>query len=1502
MSVSQINITCSSGTSQIRKEVLQSDLNVTHMVVNSIFSALKGNRLDSFSLEGGDAWRVDECLESLGLCVHYQQDHKIGFEGKTYQAIHLVPAVYKAFLSGGEIVNQHVILGGDEVSPDLIAEHAQNNSSVELTIIYGMAECSIASLWERGCDAKAIKRITVGEVIDGVELFVYDELGNIADIYEDGEIYVRSKYVAYGYKDDEELTAKKFSNDIANPEIRWFKTGDKGRRLPSGEIEFRGRLDFQMNIRGNLINPQEAENLINSYFDVDCIRIGARTIQKEAVVCYYLNKNYLSLLDDVLAYISTSLPSFLMPSKVFEVNGFPLTQVHKIDRKFLAEASYEEVVSSGYSHPVNESENRLTQIWADVLEVDQVGREAHFFLMGGHSLKALELVSKVKQEFSVSLGIKDIFEHARLFELAQYLEACDVVANESEKISKIDSQDFFVVSSAQRRLWLLGEMGAGGAEAYNMGGAYELEGDLDEEGFCWALGALVERHESLRTRIDLQEGEPVQVVCDAGEVSFEVGRIDMSGVPDREARLAALVREEQGKAFDLGEVPLMRAKLVRLEEKRYVLLLTIHHIVSDGWSMGVLVRDVGKLYEGYLGGKRSAGEILEPLCIHYKDYTAWQGERLGGENGEKLLNYWRGKLNDGALEPLDIPTDRPRGREMTYKGGAVKRLYSKEQLEGLHRLARQEGCTLFMVLVALTKVLLRRYSGQGEVTVGTGIAGRDHPDLKDQIGFYVNTLVLRDELGIRDSFVEVLGKVKGTMVDAYGHGEYPFDRLVEELGSVERDMSRNPLFDVMVMMGEDWSEGAGGSLSLEGVEIRPLEREQGSAKFDWTLTFNKSERGLALNVGYNSSLYDGWRMEALLGHFEVLLEQVLEQPGKKICDLELLTHKECSQVGRNFDGQSESSVAAGTVCEWFEKQAGRTPGAVALKGDSGSLTYAELDEQAEAVAVELVNRGCGLGDLIGLCIPRSMAAVVGIYGIQKAGGVYVPLDPSEPRERLEGMISRLGVKHVVSLEKYGALWPDMVAVDAVEAGVRMDNQPEISGEDYIYAIHTSGSTGTPKAAVVRHKGVANLTDWYVRELGVNPEDRFLLVSSLSFDLTQKNMFAPLKVGATVRMYEQEIYDPAEVRRIIGEEGITVINCTPSTFYPLLEGGYDALESLRVVVLGGEPVLHKSLEDWMGSGQCHARVMNGYGPTECSAVAAYGWLDEGMRDRHESAVLVRSLPGVRVQLLDTDQKLVPEGLGGEICISGVGVGGGYLGQPELTAEKFVDVGEVDGKVYRTGDMGRWLEDGSLEYLGRVDDQVKLRGHRIELGEIEAVLSKCEGVEQAVVVIRENTSGEKTLCGYWTGLEDCKDEIVDNLRSCLPPYMVPSQLTWLEELPLTRNGKVDRRNLPEPSWGANRSAVYEAPEGELEEVLAGIWEELLGVEQVGRNDDFFALGGDSLKLIAVTRKVHDRYRINMRMRSLFENSTLQQSAGLIGLVIDNNQKYETQETENTESGYI
>jgi len=1309
-----------------------------------------------------------------------------------------------------------------------------------------------------------------------------------------GDLHIGGVGLARGYLNRPDLTAEKFIPNpfSAEPGARLYKTGDRARYLSDGNIECLGRSDYQVKIRGFRIELGEIEVAVRQHPAVrEAIVLARADASGEMrLLAYVVGERGLPTGSELRSFLKEKLPEYMVPAAFVPLDALPLTPNGKVNRHALPVPDRTRPeLEKEFIAPRTPEEEIVAEVWSQVLGIERIGIYDNFFELGGHSLLATQVVSRMREAFGVEIPLRRLFEVPTVAGLAEGMEVARRSGRnlQAPAILPVPRDGDLLLSFAQQRLWFIDQLEPGNS-AYNFPAAVRLKGPLNVVALEQSVNEIVKRHEALRTTFATVDGRPVQVIASTLTVRPPVVNLQELSESEREAEVRRLVIEEAQRPFNLARGPLLRITLLRLAEEEHVGLLTMHHIVSDGWSTGILIRELALLYEAFSCGRSSP---LPELPIQYADFAHWQRQWLQDEVLETQLNYWKRELVDAPL--LELPTDHPRPAVQTFRGSQQSLLLPSTVGEGLKALSRQQGVTLFMTLLAAFKVLLHRYSSQDDLIVGTPIANRNRLEIEGLIGFFVNTLVVRSDLSGNPSFRELLQRVREVCLGAYAHQDLPFERLVEEL-HLERNLGRNPLFQVMFVLQNASMQ----TIVLPGLTLSPVEVDNGTAHFDLTLHIADTEQGLLETLSYNTDLFEADTITRMLGHFRTLLEEVVGNPESRLSDLPSLSGAERQQLLVEWNDTTTDYTATECIHQLFEAQVKRTPDAIAVVFEDEQLTYSELNRRANRIAHHLQALEVRPEVPVGICLEPSSEMVIGLLGILKAGGVYLPLDPFYPKERLAFMLETTQMPVVLTRERLLAALPEydvrVVCMDSDREAIAREGEENLENstrpENLAYIIYTSGSTGQPKGVLVSHDSISGHCRDVQRFYELDSNDRVLQFASLSFDLSLEQILPTLAVGARLVMMDRNVWDAAEFHTKISELGVTVLNLPTGYWQELAREWASAplVSSIqpRLFVVGGDMMLPDVLRLWQRTPMSSVRLLNAYGPTETTITAT---VFEVTPRRCATATLQsipigRPLANRSIYILDKHGGPVPVGVPGELHIGGAGLARGYLNRPDLTAEKFIPNpfgAEPGARLYKTGDSARYLADGNIEFLGRVDRQVKIRGFRIELGEIESALRQHSAVREVVVLAREDAPGEKRLVAYVVAEPDFPLTAANDLRGFLkqklPEYMVPSAYVMLDKLPLMPNGKADRRALPAPDRARPElEKAFVAPRDALELRLARLWEEVLDVQPIGIRDNFFELGGHSLTAVRLFALIENRLGKRLPLATVFQGATVEHLA--------------------------
>ena len=1320
--------------------------------------------------------------------------------------------------------------------------------------------------------------VPVGYPVDDMDVLILGDGDEQLAPGERGEIAVRSRYLSPGYWRRPAETAEAFRP--AEDGGRVFRTGDLGRKRADGCVEHLGRTGFRVKVRGARVELEEVEAALVRH---PAVRAAAAVVEPDGarIVAYLVPDGTPPTAAELRVHLRSTLAEAALPSAFVVMDALPLTSNGKVDRGALAANVRPPVAPSPDEPPAGAIEAALAEIWSEVLGIAPPDADASFEDLGGHSLGAMRVIVRVREVFGLELSFRDFLDRPTIAAMAAALAAKSAGAP-AAGLGPLTPGHVPVLSFAQERLWFLDQADPGGA-AYNNVHCFRVRGRLDAEALGRSLSEIVRRHAVLRTRVVSLDGDPALAVGPARPVPLE--RLDVSATPGGDAEAAArrLAVEIGRRPFVLARDILLRAALVRLDADDHLLILANHHIASDRWSQWVLGRELSALYGAMVADRPSP---LPELPVQYADFAAWQRQWLTGDRLAGLLAYWRERLD--GVAPLALPTDRPRTASRGSRGATETRTLPGALADRLRALARHEGVTLFMTLLAGFQTLLHRWSGQPDVAVGTPVAGRPVRQSEGLIGFFVNTLVLRSDFSGDPSFRALLAQVREAALGAYAHQDLPFEKLVEELHP-QRDPGRTPLFQAMFAL----QNAPSAPLELPGLAVSPVEVDLEAAKFDLTLAMFDDREGLRARLEYSVDLFEAPTAARMLRHLETLLDAAAATPDAPVSRLALSTAEEVRAL-LAWNATTSAVPPGAGVHRLVEAWADRDPDASAVTDGRESLGYGELDRRANRLARRLRALGAGRDSHVAVCLERSVAMVVAWLAVLKAGGAYVPLDPTLPAERRRFLLADTTPDVVITEARHRAVFDrsgaSLLCLDADREAIAAADDGRLAagaeGEETACILYTSGSTGRPKGVLIPHRAIAALVaDPEYVTLGT--DDVVAQAVNASFDAASFEVWGALAHGARLAVIGADaLLAPALLGAALRRHAVTALFLPTAVFHVVAREAPEALATVTTLLVGGE-TLDVSSVGQAREGGCAARIVNVYGPTETTTFATWHAVEGGEPDGRPLPI-GRALAHARVHVLDSHLVPAPVGVPGELCIGGAGVATGYLGEPGLTAERFIPdpFGATSGaRLYRTGDRGRWRPDGTLEFLGRLDDQVKVRGQRIEPGEVAATIRRHPAVADAAVVARPAAAGGVELVGYFVPE---RDTVLDAatlrtfLRPWLPDSMIPAALVELSALPLTAHGKLDRRALPEPV-PSRHGTDFVAPRTPLEREIASIWEAVLGIARVGVHDDFFVLAGHSLAAMRVVARLTHRFGVDVPVWALFEVPTVAGLAETVGRLI-------------------
>ncbi|HEX7505320.1 MAG TPA: amino acid adenylation domain-containing protein [Polyangia bacterium] len=1450
-------------------------------VHSSISFDLTVTSLYPILLAGGHAELLPEDVGAQNLLSSLRRQGRHNLVKITPAHLDLISQQLKAEETGG--VTKAFVIGGENLLAESVQLWRDFAPHTRLINEYGPTETVV------GCCVYEVKpgdpesgSIPIGRPIANTQLYVLDPEMEPVPVGAMGELYIGGAGVARGYLNRPELTQERFLIDRFSGKegARLYKTGDLARYRRDGTLEYLGRVDNQVKIRGYRIELGEIEETLTGHPAVQSCVVLAREDSpgnRQLVGYVVLRQGEHEAVESLSDFLKQRLPEYMVPAQFVLLGSFPLTQNGKVDRKALPAPAAAGVVPGGTTAaPRNDTEKALVTIWAKLLNIGTVGIHDDFFELGGHSLLVIKAMSRVRDALHVDLPPLSLFENSTVAELAAVVMEAKGTVEESptQEVRRIEPRKQpgpWPASFSQEQFWLLDQM-VPGSPAYNVVDVIDLHGDYHASELKRAFSELVSRHEALRTSFMLCDGQLMQAISPASDL--DLPEFDLGAFPEsrQEREWTRVVREETRRPFDLSQPSLIRATVFHLSMHEHKVLLTAHHIVVDEWSLGLIHDEVTRLYAAFSQNRSSP---LSPLPAQYADFACWQRKSFGEARLADQIAYWKKEL-EGASAALTLPTDKPRPATPTLRGATEHFVLPKAVLDSLRALGLRAQTTLFMVLEAAFASLLYRYSGQSDILVGTPISGRTQSEMQRMVGCFLNTVVLRSQFDDAQTFRTLLRQTRERALGAFAHAELPFGHLVATLAS-DRDPSRTPLFQVMFVLFDPDGVSRFTNLSAH------RELETGTSKFDLTLSASITENGLGGEIEYSTDLFEAETIRRMGRHFGALLEEIARDADRSISSLPILAESERRQLLVEWNATRASYPREVPLAKLVEAQVERTPDAVAVVFGEKSLSFAELNAQANQLARALVAQGAGPDRVVGLYVERSVEMVVALLAVVKAGAAYLPVDPLLPEERSSYMLEDSGASLVVTEKSLRGTLPtfsgSVVLLDDEDwkSNSRENLAVAVQPDHLAYVIYTSGSTGKPKGVEVPRGALTNLL-WSMRDwLGLTAEDRLLAVTTISFDIAGADMWLPLLVGARmVVASREEAVDGASLREHIDRHGITFLQATPISWRLLLEAGWEGKSDIQIVCTG--EAMPRDLA--MVLQPMVRRLWNLYGPTE-TTIWSTGYQ---VRDGSQPILIGRPVANTQCYILDEAGQPVPIGVVGELYIAGDGLARGYHARPELTAEKFLRDPfnpQPGARMYRTGDLARYLADSNIECLGRTDHQVKIRGYRIELGEIECVLAKHPTIEQAVMVAWEAQPGVVRLVAYVkpSGDSISESELRAHLRQSVPDYMVPQHFVMVEAFPTTPNGKIDRKALPTPQTddsGVFVAETYVEPRSELERRLTEVWRHVLGVERLGIRDSFFDIGGQSLLAVKLLGQISRVFGKRMPLTVLLEAPTVEQLA--------------------------
>ena len=1404
--------------------------------------------------------------------------------------LHMVPTLFRilSIYSEGKEKSlsfpnlKYILLAGEKLyNKDVVNWRECHGNNTEIINFYGTTEATILSTFyriEKELQGELSDVFCVGQPISNTAILILNKENKLCKIGEVGSIYIKTPFLTKGYYKNPELTADKFiQNPLTDSTDIIYKTGDYGKYDSQRNTIVTGREDGLVKINGVRIDINTIEQTILKLKEVDMVK--CLTYQQDLLsvilVCFY--KSAAVDENDIRKHCLEYLSQYEVPSRFIALDEVPINANGKIDPVVLKKIIEDTLAADNNviedETAANETEQKLIGIWKEILNVEKIRLKDNYLFLGGNSIKLIQLRLRIQQNFDVELSIYDLFTNPVLKEQAKLI--AESKKSVFEAIAKVQTQEYYNLSSTQYRMWVVSQIESSSI-AYNMPNAFLMDGEIDKLKFNEAFKNIIERHEILRTSFKSNlDGEVHQYITPVSETAFEITEKDLSHFNSLEEIKPYLI-SLNAEPFNLEKAPLLRAYLIKVNENQHVFYFTMHHIIGDGWSSLILFKEIISAYNSLLNGSQTE---LEGLDVQFKDYVAWSQNEAHLEKNKISENYWLDQFS-GELPVLELPAFKKRPLIKTNNGNKAEHVYSVEFTKKLKSFSETQNVTLFMTLMAGINTLLSRYSGQDDIILGTPVAGREHPDLENQIGPYLNTVAIRTKLDEQETFRSLLLKEKQLLLNSYQHQDYPFDELVWKL-NLPQDSSRSFLFDVLVVLqNQNQVANLNTNEELSGIKIEPVDFESNFSKFDLNFMFIEAEN-LNLSITYNTDIYDQFLIERMFQHFEILLNQFITNPDAAVNKVDYLTENERTQLLFDFNNLTVDYPKDKTIVDLFEEQAANNPNVTAIAFEKKNITYADLSKEVNALAAQLFEKNVEKGDKIIICFNNHLEkAIAGLLAVLKIGAVYVPVDSDYPLERINFILEDTKAKIVITNSADAVIFKDfdadIIALDEQKDFKNIEEIPfeKVDISNNAYVIYTSGSTGNPKGVLVNHKNINDYVFGLKAKIQIENNDSFALMSTLATDLGNTVLFGSLLTGKTLHLFSKDsLRDVNYIQEYYENHSVDCIKIVPSYWKSL---NLKSQSPNKMIIFGGEELTVDVVEK-IKAEKPEITIVNHYGPTETTIGKLLHVVD--LENSYDRIPIGRPFSNTNVFVVDQNFLLCPVGVEGELVISGDGVSNGYLNNLQLTETQFVKdtLLQTEAKLYKTGDKVKQFPNGNIEYLGRFDDQVKIRGHRIELGEISRNLVSIEGISQSIVTVGQNNE-EKFLIAYYVSETQLdKKEIQSSLSKVLPEYMVPSYYIALENMPLTSNGKINRKALPKISEKDIIRKEYVGPRNKTEEKLVQIWQEILKVETIGVTDNFFNLGGHSLLVVRIINLIKKEIGLNISVKTFFENPTIDALSG-------------------------